>query len=95
MPSGDKETYRETAFQPDHTEASMPFDSTLFKPDICNIVDGVIYDAVIEATDEYIMLATCNGDKVKIFSNGVSVYLPAGGGEFYSYRVEKLSGGTE
>ena len=95
MPSGDKETYRKTAFQPDHTESPMPFDSTLFKPDICNIIDGVIYDAVIEATDEYILLATCNGDKEKIFSNGVSVYLPAGGGEYYSYRVEKLSGGAE
>jgi hypothetical protein len=87
MPSGDKETYRKTAFQPDHTEAPMLFDS--------NIIDGVIYDAVIEATDEYILLATCNGDKEKIFSNGVSVYLPAGGGEYYSYRVEKLSDAVE
>ena len=94
-PGGDRQMFRETAFQSDHKEAPMVFDSSMFKPDICNIIDGVIYDAVIEATDEYILLATCNGDKEKIFSNGVSVYLPAGGGEYFSYRVEKLSGGTE
>ncbi len=91
-PGGDRRLFRETAFQSDHKEAPMVFDSSMFKPSICNIIDGVIYDAVIEATDEYILLATCNGDKEKIFSNGVSVYLPAGGGEFYSYRVEILSG---
>ena len=89
-PGGDRQMFRETAFQSDHTEAPMAFDSASFKPDVCNIIDGVIYDAVMEITDEYILLATCNGDKEKIFSNGVSVYMPAGGGEFHSYRVEKF-----
>ncbi len=50
----------------------------------------MIYDAVTEVTDEYILLATCNGDSEKIFANGVSVYMPASGGEFYSYRVEEM-----
>jgi len=89
-PGGDKQTFRETAFQSDHTEAPMVFDSSMFKADVCNVINGVIYDAVMEITDEYLLLATCNGDKEKIFSNGVAVYLPAGGGEFYSYRVERL-----
>ena len=94
-PGGDRQMFRKTAFQSDHKEAPMVFDSSMFKPDICNIIDGVLYDAVIEATDKYILLATCNGDKVKMLADGVSVYMPAGGGEYYSYRVEKLSGGTE
>ncbi len=94
-PGGDRQMFRETAFQSDHKEAPMVFDSSMFKPDVCNIIDGVIYDAIIKATDEYILLATCNGDKVKMLADGVSVYMPAGGGEYYSYRVEKLSGRAE
>lgn len=93
VPGGDRQMFRETAFRSDHTETPMAFDSSLFKPDVCNIIAGVIYDAVTEVTEEYILLATCNGDMEKIFSNGVSVYMPAGGGEFHSYRVEQLSGG--
>ena len=89
-PRSDRQLMRATAFQSDHKEAPMRFDSTMFRADICNVIDGVIYDAVIEATPEYILLATCNGDKEKIFSNGVSVYMPAGGGEYYSYRVEEF-----
>ena len=57
---------------------------------IDHFVDGIIYDSVTEVTDEYILLATCNGDKEKIFSNGTSAYLPAGGGEFYSLRIENF-----
>jgi hypothetical protein len=95
VPGGDRQMFRETAFQSDGKEGPMVFDSAMFRADACNVVEGVIYDAVMEVTDEYILLATCNGDKEKIFSNGVSVYLPAGGGEFYSYRIEKLSGGVE
>jgi hypothetical protein len=48
----------------------------------------VIYDSVEEETDEYILLATCNGDKEKIFSDGRSVYMPANGGEYWAYRIE-------
>jgi hypothetical protein len=36
------------------------------------------------------LLSTCNGDREKIFSNGISIYLPASGGEAYAYRVERF-----
>lgn len=73
-----------------HQEPPFVYDTTLFKPGICQIKEGVIYDAVTEVTDTSILLSTCNGDKERIYSNGMSVYLPAGGGEYYSYRVEQL-----
>jgi hypothetical protein len=82
--------YRATEFTDEHTETPMPYDTLLFTPGKCVIEEGVIYDAVTEVTDEYILLATCNGDHEKIFANGVSAYMPASGGEFYSYRVEEL-----
>lgn len=90
MPGGESTIFNRNIFQSDHTEAPMVIDTTLFTPGSCNIVDGVIYDAVTEVTDDYILLSTCNGDKEKIFSNGVYVYMPAGGGEFYSYRIARL-----
>jgi len=90
MPGGEQTTFNRAIFQPDHTETPMVIDSTLFTPGSCNIVDGVIYDAITEVTDEYILISTCNGDKEKIFSNGVYVYMPEGGGEFYSYRIARL-----
>ncbi|NOY88398.1 MAG: hypothetical protein GXO93_03270 [FCB group bacterium] len=90
FPQGNLTFYKNSVFQSDKTEKKLTIDSTLFSPGKCNIVDGIIYDAITEETDNYILLSTCNGDKEKIFSNGVSVYLPASGGEFYSYRVEKL-----
>jgi hypothetical protein len=90
MPDGQKALFKATSFLPENTEAPLIIDTSLFKPGVCNIKDGVIYDAVTEVTDKYILLATCNGDKEKIFSDGRSVYLPADGGEFYSYRVEKI-----
>jgi len=68
----------------------LEIDTTQFAPNTCNIVDGIIYDSVTEVTDEYILLATCNGDREKIFSNGTAAYLPAGGGEFYSVRIESF-----
>jgi len=68
----------------------MEINSTLFSPGVCNVVDGIIYDSITEATDAYILLSTCNGDKEKIFAKGVSVYLPAGGGEAYAYRIEQF-----
>ncbi len=82
--------YTQNVYKPDHTEAPMEIDPTLFTPGVCNIKDGVIYDSITEVTDEYILLSTCNGDKEKVFSNGVSVYLPASGGEAYAFRVERI-----
>jgi hypothetical protein len=69
-------------------EIPLEIDSTQFAPNTCNIKDGIIYDSITETTKDYILLSTCNGDKEKIFSNGVSVYLPKEGGEFYSLRIE-------
>jgi hypothetical protein len=82
--------YLGNGFADDHTEPPMVIDSMLFKPGVCNFKGGILYDAVTEVTDTSILLSTCNGDKEMIYSNGVSVYLPAGGGEAYSYRVERI-----
>ena len=82
--------FRQMDFTAVHKEPDLIYDTTLFVPGICNIKDGVIYDAVTEVTDSSILLSTCDGDKEMIYSNGVSVYLPASGGEFYSYRIEQL-----
>ncbi len=82
--------FTENIFQEDKTETPLKIDATLFTPGACNIKEGVIYDAITEMTDTYILLSTCNGDKEKIFANGISVYLPAGGGEAYAYRVERF-----
>lgn len=90
MPGSELNFYKESLFRPDKTEKPLEFDPTLFSPGICNIKDGVIYDSITEVTDKYILLSSCNGDKEKIFSNGVSVYLPASGGEAYSYRIEQF-----
>lgn len=90
LPGGEMSSFVEHVFQGDHSEEPMLIDSTLFKPGVCNIKDGIIYDAVTEAGEDFILLATCNDDRIKLFSNGVSVYLPASGGAYYSYRVEKL-----
>ncbi len=83
--------HAENLFQKDHTEAPLAIDPELFRAGVCNIKEGTIYDSITESTDEYILLSTCNGDKEKIFSNGVSVYMPAGGGQYYAYRIEKLN----
>ncbi len=89
-PGSEPVIFREDVFQPDHKETPLVIDTTCFDKNNCTIKDGIIYDVIIEKTDKYILLATCNGDKEKIFSNGVSVYLPADGGEFYSYRIEEF-----
>jgi hypothetical protein len=81
---------KENVFRADKTEAPMNIDPSLFSPGVCNVKNGIIYDSITEATDTYILLSTCNGDREKIFSNGVSVYLPAGGGEAYAYRIEQF-----
>lgn len=82
--------FKEAVVQPDHTETPITIDTSQFAVGTCNIKNGIIYDSITEVADNYILLATCNGDRIKIFSNGVSVYLPAGGGEHYSYRIESL-----
>ena len=89
LPGGDLMTFKENILG-HNTEIPLEIDSTQFASNTCNIVDGIIYDSVTEVTDEYILLATCNGDKEKIFSNGTAAYLPAGGGEFYSLRIEEF-----
>ncbi len=73
-----------------NAEIPLEIDTTQFAPNTCNIKDGIIYDSITEITKDYILLSTCNGDKEKIFSNGVSVYLPKDGGEFYSLRIERF-----
>ena len=90
LPGRDFEMYKKSVFQSDKTEEKLVIDTTQFSPGTCNIVSGIIYDSITEENDEYILLSSCNGDKIKIFSNGVSVYISASGGEFYSYRIEKL-----
>ena len=90
LPRSQLTFFKEGVFQPDHTETPMEIDTSQFTPGICNIKDGIIYDSITEITDLYILLATCNGDREKIFSNGISVYLPAGGGEHYAYRLESF-----
>ena len=80
----------EAILQSDTTEVPLKMDTTQFAPNTCNIKDGIIYDSITEVKDNYILLTTCNGDHEKIYSNGVSVYLPAGGGEFYAFRIERF-----
>jgi len=89
-PGRDMQLFKDLPFRPDHTEEPLSIDTTLFKPGRCITKKGIIYDSITETTAEYILLTTCNGDKEKIFSNGVSIYMPAGGGEYYSYRIEEL-----
>ncbi len=82
--------FKESVLQTDHTETPLQIDTSQFAPGKCNIKDGIIYDSITEITGDYILLTTCNGDQEKIFSNGVSVYIPAGGGEHYAYRLESF-----
>jgi len=90
LPGRDMKSFRKSIFEENRAETPLEIDTSLFIPGTCTIKDGVIYDAIMEVTDEYILLSTCNGDQEKIFANGVSVYLPRGGGEFYAYRVERF-----
>lgn len=90
LPGSSPSFFRQLDFTAEHEEPALIYDTLLFVPGICNIKGGVIYDAVTEVTDSSILLSTCNGDKEIIYSNGVSVYLPASGGEAYSYRIEQF-----
>jgi hypothetical protein len=87
MPGGELITFKKNVLG-HNAEVPLEIDTTQFAPNTCNIKDGIIYDSITEETDEYILLSTCNGDKEKIYSNGIAAYLPAGGGEFYSIRIE-------
>jgi len=69
-------------------EAPLEIDLDQFKPGTCNVVEGVIYDSVSEETPEYILLSSCNGDQIKLFRNGRSLYRSADGYEAWSYRIE-------
>ena len=90
FPGGDLTMFSKNTLTTENSETPYSPDTTLFDPEKCVIQDGVIYDAIIEITDTYILLNSCNGDREKIFSNGRSAYLPASGGEYYSYRVEEF-----
>jgi hypothetical protein len=87
-PGGDLTLWKIPDAPSEVKEPGFELDMALFEPGTCNTHDGVIYDSVTEETSEYILLATCNGDREKIFSDGRSVYLPAGGGEFWAHRIE-------
>lgn len=71
-------------------EKSLAVDMGQFRPGVCNIVEGVIYDSVAEETSEYILLASCNGDKVQLFSDGRQLYRSSDGRETWWYRIETL-----
>jgi hypothetical protein len=88
LPGGDLQLLKESRSNSEPREAVLQLDMTQFEPGKCNTNKGIIYDSVTEESDEYILLATCNGDKEKIFSDGRSVYMPASGGEFWAYRIE-------
>ena len=69
-------------------EAPLEIDMSQFSPGTCNIVEGVIYDSVTEETSEYILLSSCNGDKLQLFSDGRNLYKSSDGSETWSYRIE-------
>lgn len=71
------------------TEEPLEVDESHFSPGVCNIVNGVIYDSVTEETADFILLSSCNGDKLKLFSDGRSLYMSSDGSETWSYRIEK------
>lgn len=86
--SGDIKLSRDNGLLVDSSEVRLAFDNSKFAPETCVLDNGILYDAIIEQNDDYILLASCNGDREKIYADGVAVYLPAGGGEYYSYRID-------
>lgn len=90
FPGSPLSSFHDIDFSADHAEPALVIDTTLFVPGSCTVKEGIIYDAVTEVTDTSILLSTCNGDREMIYSNGVSAYLPASGGEYFSYRIEEL-----
>ena len=89
MPGATLQWYKENIVD-ENAEIPLKIDTTQFAPNTCNIKDGIIYDSITEITNDYILLSTCNGDKEKILPSGVSIYMPKDGGEFYSYRIERI-----
>ena len=85
--SGDYSMYSESE-NGGAEEAPLEVDLALFKPGVCNVSDGVIYDSVMEETSGYILMSSCDGDQIKLFSDGRFLYMPSGGGEIWSYRIE-------
>ena len=69
-------------------EAPLEIDMSNFSPGVCNIVEGIIYDSVTEETPEYILLSSCNGDEIQLFSDGRYLYKSSDGSESWSYRIE-------
>ena len=90
MPGASVQTFIDSVINENGEEALLIFDTTLFIPGSCTLKNGILYDAIEASTDSSITLSTCNGDKEVVYSKGVSKYLPAGGGEAYSVRIEKL-----
>jgi hypothetical protein len=88
LPGGDLQLFKELGSVSAESQVLFELDMAQFESGKCNIHQGIIYDSVTEETDQYIILATCNGDKEKIFSDGRSAYMPASGGEFWAYRIE-------
>ena len=88
LPDGELMMSKDPSPSTDQEHALFEIDLTLFEPGSCNIKDGIIYDSVTEESEKFILLSTCNGDKEKIFSDGRSAYLPAGGGEYWATRIE-------
>ena len=69
-------------------DVPLEIDIGKFEAGTCNIVDGVIYDSVTEETPDYIVLSTCNGYEIKLFSDGRSVFMSPDGIESWSFRLE-------
>jgi hypothetical protein len=90
VPGGELSFFKDNVLTENHGENPLEIDPSQFSPGSCNIKDGIIYDSITEMGVDYILLSSCSGDREKIFSNGVAIYLPAGGGESYQYRIEEF-----
>ncbi len=88
VPGGELRISKDAPLSIAEARASLQVDLSLFQPGTCNIEEGIIYDSVTEVSDTCIVLATCNGDREKIFSDGRSAYMPATGGEYWARRIE-------
>ena len=69
-------------------EQPLVIDESKFKPGTCAYDKGILYDSIDSVGTDFILMSTCGGDKVRLLSNGVSLYLPTSGGEAKSVRVE-------
>lgn len=69
-------------------ERPLVIDETKFKPGTCAYDKGILYDSIDSVGTDFILMSTCGGDRIRLLSNGVSVYLPASGGEAPSVRIE-------